>query len=168
MSDARCPLMDPKIVRSLRESLDRDNPGWTEAEVACRRCREYHTVTRDPGQMPMLRPGSGGRPRADRGRDRRSPPIPANAGPDWCRWHRTSSPSVHHPCAHCGSRRLHVHQDMLGPVRSGRAGQGYLVERCPACHQSNAVQPLYTGRGVRASRIDDSGPVVQMTLRGLG
>ena len=99
---------------------------------------------------------------------KRLPPIPAGKSDDWCRWHETASPQMSAPCAYCGAS-LHVHKDALGPVISGAAGQGFMVERCPACHQYNAVQPTYgKGAGIRTSQMENGEPVLQMTLGRMG
>lgn len=166
-----CILQEWRAIEGLRRALDRDQPGWTEYSVTCQFHRAEHTLHRDPGQVPLatLAPeASGSTPRKLGG----LPPVPKGRDPaTWCVWHETSSPAVHGPCAWCGTDRLHVHRDALGTVRSGAAGAGYLVERCPACHQYNAVSPVYGTRpnhpAIRTARLEGDTPVIQLSLGGL-
>jgi len=59
---------------------------------------------------------------------------------------------------------VHVHQDALGMVKSGREGRGYLVERCAACGRDNAVQPVRGRNAVQVARLEGGIPVLQLTL----
>ena len=56
----------------------------------------------------------------------------------------------------------------MGRVKSGHAGQGYLVQRCPACHRYNAVYPVYGKRAIRTSKLEGDAPVMQLTMGRMG
>jgi len=155
----RCWLK-PWDLDSLRSALDRDEPGWTEHPFWCRGCRAEHVLTpkRPQGRLlPAAAPSDGGR----RLWWAKSANLAVREG--WCVQHATSSRELAAPCAHCATS-LHVHQDALGRVKSGSTGQGYLTERCPACHRYNAVQPMVGMRGIRTSKLEDGAPVLQMTM----
>ena len=151
-------------MADLKRSMDRDEPGWAETTVWCYWHRERHTLVSEERQL-QLPPGISVEPAPTRGH--RLPPLPANAPEGYCRWHKTPSPELSAPCAWETCRRpVHVHQDALGAVKSGRAAQGYLVERCPVCHRYNAVFPVYGKRAVRTSKLADGAPVLQLTMGG--
>lgn len=147
------PLLD-----QLRATLDRDEPGWTVEDMWCRLHQEYHELKPAPGQRAML---------ATPERAAMKPARPTQRfvvleGGVRC-FHANTSPALAGPCAYCGVM-LHTHADALGAVKSGRAGAGYLEERCPACHRANAVYPAYGLGGIRVMPLAEEGPVMQMKL----
>ena len=151
---------------SFRQSMDRDEPGWTETTIFCPSCREDHVLVSDEKQFQLL-PGQVASP--PQVKHRGLPSIKAGAPDGWCRWHETASPQLTAPCAWETCRTpVHVHQDAMGRVKSGNAGQGYLVERCPACHRYNAVYPVYGKRAIRTSKLEGDGPVMQLTMARMG
>ena len=166
----KCALEMPEIMDSLRESMDREEPGWTDTTFFCPFCRDDHVLVSEEKQFqlipPELRvrdrsghPDSTGTPPLNRG----IPPLKHNAPEGWCRWHESASSQLTAPCAYCRTP-VHVHQDALGRVKSGREGKGYLVQRCPACHRFNAVHPVYSKKGIRTSKLEDGAPVMQLTM----
>ena len=90
--------------------------------------------------------------------------LPWTGWTAWCRWHKTSSPEYWAVCAYCEANRVHVHQDALGHVKPGRSGQGYLVERCAACHRYNAVHPVQGKNAISTAQLDNGAPVLQLTM----
>ena len=56
----------------------------------------------------------------------------------------------------------------MGPVISGRASRGFLVERCSKCHRYNAVFPTYGKAGVRMGKLDGDKPVLQYKMEKIG
>lgn len=78
-------------------------------------------------------------------------------------FHKSRAPALAADCAYCGTQ-LHVHQDDLGRVKSGRHDVGYLVEKCPACHRPNAVFPAYGIGGIRAQKLSGVSPAMQMKI----
>jgi phage FluMu protein Com len=159
----KCRLK-PWELDSLRASLDRDEPGWTEHRFWCYGCRVEHVLTpsRPQGRLlPAAAPLDGGR------RTWRTKTAEPAARADWCVQHGTASRELTAPCAYC-DKPLHVHQDALGAVKSGREGRGYLVEQCPRCGQPNAVQPVYGKYAIRTARLEDGAPVLQLTLGRIG
>jgi phage FluMu protein Com len=156
--------LKPWELDSFRASLDRDEPGWTEHRFWCYGCRVEHVLTpsRPQGRLlPAAAPSDGGR---RRWRAKTAEPSPREG---WCIQHGTASPELTAACAYC-DELVHVHQDALGRVKSGSTGQGYLTERCPACHHYNAVQPMVGKRGIRTSKLENGTPVLQLTLGRLG
>ena len=151
------------FIESIRRDHDFADPNWTEVTIWCRWCGVDHLVTRGREQLELV-PGSleaeaaAGTPRLHR-----LPPRPAGVSASWCRWHETASPEYWADCAYCGANRVHVHQDMLGHVKPGRSGQGYVVERCAACHRYNAVHPVGQ-RAIRTAQLDNGAPVLQLTM----
>ena len=141
----------------LRRSLDQDKPGWTVEMVRCPLHGGYHELVANPGQRPL----SGG---SDEAAGRRKPAqrFALLEGGLRC-FHQSRAPALSGPCAHCGTT-LHTHQDLLGRVKSGRLGKGYIEERCPACHRSNAVFPAYGVGGIRVMRVADGEAAMQMKL----
>jgi len=160
----KCPLTD-RMVQSIKRDMDRTDPGWTETEVRCPPCQIRHVIVSDQRQLEMLRASNPDDqlPAKTHRLPRLKPGTPEN----WCRWHETTSPELAAPCAWETCRaRVHVHRDALGAVRSGRAGAGFLVQRCPACHRYNYVQPIYGGRpGIRTAKAENGAPVLQMAFR---
>ena len=157
-----CWLGDQKGLKSLREDMDREEPGWETTEVYCISCRVEHTITSDERQGTLLREMRDQHTPGQPQQSKRLPPIPAGKPDDWCRWHETSSPQLAAPCAYCRAS-LHCHKDALGRVKSGASG--FVIERCPACHLYNAVQPTYGKTpGITTSPMEDGEPVLQLTM----
>ena len=151
----------------IRESMDQEQPGWIETSYFCPACRDYHDIISEVKQL-QLSPDSTAVPGKFPANPRRLPPMKPGAPEGWCRWHETASPQLSAPCAWESCRTpVHVHKDALGKVKSGAAGQGYLTERCPACHRYNAVHPTYGKAGVRTSKLEGENPVLQMTMGGV-
>ena len=152
----RCILRAPRwVMRSFKDSMNQDEPGWEQTTVYCPTCREDHVILSDERQGAML-PG-GGAP-ATRRRSHIAPGKPDT----WCIWHETNSPHLAAPCAYCRAP-LHCHKDALGRVKSGASG--FVVERCPACHLYNAVQPTYGKTpGITTSPMEEGEPVLQLSL----
>ena len=147
-------------VEGLRRSLDRDTPDWTEHVYFCRWCQDEHIIHSEDRQLSIV----AGRDHeaAARPKGQSLPAIPVEASENYCRWHRTSSPQMAAPCAFCGTE-LHVHQDALGSVKSGRAGQGFLIQKC-ICRRENAVMPVYGKKAIRTAKLEDGKPVLQLSL----
>ena len=142
-----------RIEGWLRRRLDLTEPGWTVQYFPCPEHGEDHEIR----SGLLVSAPQGGQVRvsaAPRGR--------VIEGGQFCT-HRTTSQAIAAPCAYCGTR-LHVHQDALGAVKSGRAGASFVEERCPACHRANAVLPAYGLGGVRTSQIVDGAPALQLSL----
>ena len=156
--------MDCWAIKMMRKGMDRDYPGWTEETFFCPACREDHVLVSDAKQLQFV-PGQD--LHSSSTNQRSLPPIPAGAPEGYCRWHQTASPELSAPCAYCQTQ-LHVHQDAMGHVKSGQTEQGYLIQRCPACHRENAVHPIYGKRGVRTSKLEGDSPVLQMTMGRMG
>ena len=150
-----------EYAEELRRSNDRYDPQWAVDSIWCPLHQEYHEFSRDIPQVPMAI-GASERPSPLPGKTRQKK---FSLLPDGraC-FHDNSSPAVSGPCPHCGTI-LHVHQDMLGPLKSGRHGTGYLEERCPACHRWSAVHAAYGLGGIRTSKLAEGGPAMQMKLR---
>lgn len=83
--------------------------------------------------------------------------------PNWCRWHETATAAVVALCAHCGTARLHVHTQQVVAAKR----QGYIIERCPACHRYNAVMAAHRGGGVGTLKMED-GQLVREPEMALG
>ena len=148
-------------IKLMRAGMDRDYPGWTETSFLCPACHEYHELVSKAKQLQLV-PGAA--PPA-KTHHRPLPPIKANAPEGYCRWHETASPQLEAPCAWETCRTpVHVHKDALGKVKSGREGKGYLIQRCPACHRSNAVHPTYGKAGIRTSKLEGDSPVLQLDM----
>lgn len=150
-------------MQTMRVSLDRDEPGWTETTFYCPCCRDDHTVVSDSKQL-QLTPGATAVPPP---KHSGLPPVKRGRPEGWCRWHETASAQMAAPCAYCRTP-VHVHQDAMGHVKSGHAGQGYLVQRCPACHRYNAVYPVHGKRAIRTSKLEGNAPVMQLTMGRMG
>ena len=144
--------------RQLRDSLTPEEP---ECERWCKFCRATHVV-----RAERLIAG----PTADPQRRRRLAPS-RSTNPNFCTGHRTSSTWLTSPCAYCGSDRVHIHLDALGPARKGQA-----QEPCPQCRRMNGIlvnrgakvwalkrQPR-AGGVVKAVRLEGGKPVGQLTL----
>ena len=159
-----CILNMRKEIEDFKVRMNLDEPGWVETEVRCQGHRTWHVLLSDDRQGALLaemreaHTPDGGEPRGHR-----LPPIPAGKPETWCRWHETASPQLVAPCAWCGTA-LHVHQDALGTVKSGRTGQGFLVQSCPACHRDDAIYPVYGKRAIRTSKMEGETPVMQLTF----
>ena len=164
MTDCIAPGYVKKAVEELRHELDRETPNWTEHEFFCRWCRKYHIIVPGEHQVRMSAGAIPGQLHAGTPRRRRPlPAIPPGASENYCRWHQASSPELHAACVWCGTD-LHVHQDALGRVKAGRAGKGYLIQKCPACHRENAVRPVRDKKAITTAKLEDGVPVVQMSL----
>lgn len=150
----------------IRQAMDRDEPGWTESSYFCPACRVWHDIISETKQLQLW---SEAPVDADPSpaNTRRLPPMKPGAPEGWCRWHNSASPQLSAPCAYCGTT-VHVHRDALGKVRSGAAEQGYLIQRCPACHRYNAVHPTYGKAEIRTSKLEGDTPVMQMTMGRMG
>ena len=159
----KCVLSMARELKSLAAAMDRDKPGWADMTILCPGCRDDHVIISGTKQLQLV-PGE-----IPDVKTRRShlPPLKPGAPEGWCRWHETASPELAAPCAWETCRTpVHVHQDALGQVKSGAAGKGYLVQRCPACHRYNAVHPVYGKKGtIRTSKLDGATPVLQMAMR---
>lgn len=84
----------------------------------------------------------------------------------WCRWHQTPTPKLEARCSYCRTR-VHTHRDRLAEAK--RQGEGFVVERCPACHRPNALRELYGGGDrVGALAMENDALVVQGRLKGVG
>lgn len=174
-----CILRLSQVLDDLKLGM-RDR-GESGSEVSCHKCRERHYIGVDDLHLaaPDLQAHQSGK-----GASCNLPEIPPNAGPNWCRWHRTSSPMLTAPCAHVGcAYSVHVHQDMLGALRPGRGSQGWLVEKCPHGHHDNAVmlepgfdleRAVYLmdrdgkneiAGAVRTARLVEGRPVLQLRLK---
>ena len=141
--------------------MDRDEPGWLTTSFLCPNCGEYHDLVSEVKQLRMDAASNPVVPTPKSG----VPPIKPGAPRGWCPWHETASPKFSAPCAWGCNARVHVHQEDLGPVKSGRAEKGYMVARCPACHRDNAVHPAYgKGGGIRTAKLDGDTPVVQLKM----
>lgn len=157
-----CVLDMAKEMEDFKRSLDRDEPGWEETTFWCFWHLERHTLVSETKQLHLI---PGDPMDLAPSHSRHLPPLPANAPEGYCRWHKTASPELSAPCAWETCRRpVHVHQDAMGAVKSGRAAQGYLVERCPVCHRYNAVFRVYGKQAVRTSKLVDGAPVLQLTM----
>lgn len=154
----RCPLDN---IALIRRTLNRDYPGWTVEYFPCQVHDEDHEIRADVLQPSFVRPGP-----VARGAAAAVMTKPAGRVLDnglFCTHATAANPLVGN-CAFCGTR-LHVHQADLGAVKSGRAGTGFLEEKCPACHRPNAVHAAYGLGGIRTSRIVEGGPAMQMKFR---
>lgn len=154
-----------KGLAIIRQSMDRDEPGWIQTSYFCPPCREWHEIIAGTKQLQLSAdaPVDAAAPT----NTRRLPPLKPGAPEGWCRWHDRASPQLSAPCAFCGTP-VHVHRDALGKVKSGAAEHGYLTERCPACHRYNAVHPTYGKSGIRTSKLEGDTPVMQMTMGRMG
>lgn len=159
----RCVLTLPRLLEQVRQDHAQHHPGLDETEIRCPFHREYHPLRLNDLHLQSPQPEISNHQQVWRSN---LPAIPVNAGANYCRWHRTSSPALIGHCVYCGDE-LHVHQDALGSVKSGRAGQGYLVEKCPHGHHENAVMPVYGRKAIRIARLEQGAPVLQMTLSGV-
>lgn len=151
------------VIDSIRRDLDLTDPNWEDTTIWCRWCGEDHPVSRSQPQLNLI-PGQRYTGEAKTAKGSRLPARPKNASATYCVWHETSSPELKAECAYCGADRVHVHQDKLGHVKPGRSGQGYLVERCAACHRYNAVQPVQGQRAIRTAQLENGRPVRQLTI----
>ena len=164
LTNCKAPGYVKKAVEDLRRQMDQETPNWTEHEFFCRWCRAYHVIIRGEHQVRMTAGDIPGELHAGTPRRRRHlPAIPRGASESYCIWHETSSPELHAPCAYCGTD-MHAHQDALGKVKSGRAGLGYLIEKCPAGHHENAVMPVFGKKTIRTAKLEGGAPVLQMSL----
>lgn len=155
-------------IKTMRHAMDGNHPGWTETSFWCPGCRQTHTLVSAEKQlqMQMISGRAGAHPSASGGR--RPPRMKPGAPEGWCHWHETASPQLATPCAWETCRTsVHVHRNALGPVKSGRAGKGFLVERCPACHRYNAIHPTYGRNAISASKLEGGIPVLQLNMRGI-
>lgn len=83
-----------------------------------------------------------------------------------CQWHSSRTPRLEASCAYCQSI-VHTHKELLDQAQ--RQGEGFVLERCPACHRLNALRRLYGGRGLLgALAVEDGAPVVQGRLLPVG
>lgn len=147
-----------EYAEELKRALDEDKPGWTREQVRCPLHGGYHELVADPGQLSLLAGAEG-----DAGRPRWPGPRFRLLASGLACFHESTSDALAAPCAYCGTT-LHAHKDALGRVKSGRQGTGYLEERCPACHQINAVFPAYGLGGIRVAKIAEGAPAMQMKL----
>lgn len=159
----RCVLTLPRLLEDIRLDHAERHPSLDETVIRCPFHREYHPLRLNDLHLQPSPPEVSNHQQVRRSN---LPAIPAQAGPNWCRWHQTSSPRLTGICTYCGDE-LHVHQDALGSVKSGRAGQGYLIEKCPHGHHENAVMPVYGRKAIRTARLEQGAPVLQMTLGGI-
>lgn len=67
--------------------------------------------------------------------------------------HDAKDEAVWGRCAHCGTA-MHVHRSQLREAKR----EGYILERCPACHRPNAVKSTLRGE-VWTAALDGAKPV---------
>lgn len=127
-----CVLDMPDILASIGRDMVESQPELKETDIRCPFHGDWHPFR--PNDLRLEAPVDRGSETAEVNH-RRLPAIPKNAGPNWCRWHETSSTWLTTRCAYCNTA-MHVHLEVLG-----RARQGILIEKCPACHRENAIRP---------------------------
>ena len=148
-----------KYAEAMKRSLNEVDAGWLRDEVWCPLHQEYHELTPDAGQRPLL-PGMNMPMAPNKSSRRRVRFLPWGLP---C-FHKSTSDMLTAPCAYCGTT-LHAHKDMLAGVKSGRLDAGYLEEKCPACHRVNAVLPTYGETAISTLRLVECVPAMQLKLK---